>query len=141
MRSAFAFALIATLVSSGCGPRLPLRIKVPAEHQPRELTPPPGGNSEPVRYEDAYTAFWWNCTILKSQDINARCPFTCSGTAAATTGCRAGATDAQNQIAALEKKYGRTRTQEFLSLRVGEDDGYSRIGPYFPYGPTPEKVP
>ena len=138
-----ALAMIASLIGTSCGPRLPLRIEVPTEYQrqPAELTPPPNGDSEQVRYRQAYEAFWWNCTILKSVDLEARCPFTCSGTPAATAGCRAGAEDAENQIAELEKKYGRQRTQEFLAFRIGEDAGYSKIERYFPYGPMPEKVP
>ena len=121
-------AVIAALCVSDCGPRLPVRIA------------PPNG-LESVEYREAYTAFWWNCTILKSVDLNARCPFTCSGTPAATAGCRAGAVDAENQIAELEKEYGGARTREFLAFRIGEDDGYSKLQAYFQYGPTPEKVP
>jgi hypothetical protein len=124
----FVVVVIAALCVSDCGPGLPLRIV------------PPNG-LESVEYGEAYTAFWWNCTILKSVDLNARCPFTCSGTPAATAGCRAGAVDAENQIAEIEKKYGRPRTQEFLAFRIGEDEGYSKIQRYFPYGPLPERVP
>jgi len=64
---------------------------------------------------------------------------TCSGTPAATAGCRNGAADAEKQIEALEEKYGAARTREVLALRIGDDDGYSKIRPYFPHGPTPEK--
>lgn len=143
MRYAFAFALSASLISAGCGPRLSLRITVPAEYQDQsaELTTPPDGDTERGQYREAYTAFWWNCTILKSSDTSARCPFMCSGTAAAAAGCQDGAVDSENQIAALEKKYGPARTREFLALRIAEDDGYSKIRSHFPYGPSREKRP
>ena len=121
--AAVTLALAAGLLSVCCGPRLAPRIEVPAEQ------------TDQTSYRDAYTAFWWNCAIVKSIDLNARCPNTCTGTPAVAAGCSAGATDAQNQIVDLEKKYGPERTREILSLRIGEDDGYSHLKSYFPYGP------
>jgi hypothetical protein len=120
---AITLAMLAALVGSACGPRLAPRIQVPAEQ------------TDQTAYRDAYTAFWWNCAIVKSIDLNARCPNTCTGAPAATAGCSAGAADAQDQIADLEKKHGPVRTREILSLRIGEDDGYSHLRSYFPYGP------
>lgn len=113
----------AGLFSVNCGPRLAPRIQVPAEH------------ADQTAFRDAYAAFWWNCAIVKSIDLSAQCPNACTGTPAATAGCSAGAADAQDQIADLEKKHGAPRTREILSLRIGEDDGYSHLGSYFPYGP------
>ena len=116
-------ALLTILVGVSCGPRLSPRIETPDEPQ-----------------RQAYSAFWWNCVIVKSVDLTAACPSTCSASPESASACSAGATDAQNQIAELEKKYGPERTQEILSLRIGEDDGHSHIAPYFPYGPRPEKA-
>ena len=127
--ASFLLALTTSLISISCGPRLTPRLEVPAEYS----------NSE--QYRQAYTAFWWNCAIVKSVDLAAACPKTCSRTPAETAGCSAGGADAENQIAELEKKYGPERTQEILSLHIGEDDGHSLITPYFPYGPMPAKAP
>jgi hypothetical protein len=119
--------ILVALLLLGCGPRLAPRIEVPADQ------------TDQTAYRDAYTAFWWNCAIVKSLDLTARCPSTCGEPAAATAACSAGAMDAQNQIAELEKKYGPERTREFLSFRVGEEEGHAKIRPHFPYGPQREK--
>ncbi|HJU41921.1 MAG TPA: hypothetical protein VJ691_03870, partial [Vicinamibacterales bacterium] len=120
--TSFMLALLTSLVGISCGPRLAPRIETADESQ-----------------RQAYAAFWWNCVIVKSVDLTAACPSTCSSSDAASA-CSAGAADAQNQIAELEKKYGPERAQEILSLRIGEKDGYAQIAPYFPFGPTPEKA-
>jgi hypothetical protein len=104
---AITLAMLAALVSSTCGPRLAPRIQVPA------------AQTDQTAYRDAYTAFWWNCAIVKSIDLNARCPNACTG-------------------AQGETKYGPERTREILSFRVGEDDGHARIRSHFPYGPQRE---
>ena len=120
-------AMLAALVSINCGPRLAPRLEVPAEY------------AGETAYRDAYTAFWWNCAIVKSVDLDARCPSTCSRTPAENAGCSAGAADAQSRIAELQTKYGPERTREILSFHIGEDNGHSQITSYFPYGPTPDK--
>lgn len=117
--TALTMIAITSLVSISCGPPLSPRIEVIDEAQ-----------------REAYAAFWWNCVIVKSVDLTSACPSTCKETPAAANACSAGAADAQNQIAELEKKYGPERTQEILSTRVGEDGGHSHITPFFPYGPT-----
>jgi hypothetical protein len=125
----------------GCGPRLPYRINVPSEF--RQDPPgwiPPNGEPERVRYASTYEPFWWNCTILKSQDLDARCPFTCSGTPGATRGCGDGATDAENAINRLVEKLGKDRTKALLERRVREGSGYSKIKSRFPNGPEREIV-
>jgi hypothetical protein len=121
-----ALLLLAAL-AAGCGPRFAPRVEVPAEY------------SQSGQYQQAYTAFWWNCAIVKSVDLAARCPKTCRETPEETAGCSAGATDAENRIAELEKEHGPERTRQILSLRVASDDGHAQITPYFPYGPTAEK--
>ena len=121
---------------SGCGPRLPYRINVPGEF--RQDPPgwvPPNGEPERVRYSKAYEAFWWNCAILKSQDLDVRCPDSCSGTPAATFGCADGGTDASNAIGALVREHGKDRAKRLLERRVQEKAGYSKIEYYFPDGP------
>jgi hypothetical protein len=138
---ALTFATVVGLVTIACGPSLPLRVAIPREyqHQPPDLVPPPNGEVESVRYEKAYTAFWWNCTIVKSRDLAGQCPFLCNGTPAAVAGCGAGATDAENRIAKLERRYGGERTQEYLVSHVRDSDGYSNIRSYFPDGPVADK--
>ena len=125
--TATTVAILVSLVGINCGPRLAPRLEVPTDQ------------TDQTAYRDAYTAFWWNCAIVKSLDLAARCPSTCGESAAATAACAAGAMDAQNQIAELQKKYGPERTREFLSFRVGEDEGHAKIRPHFPYGPQREK--
>ena len=127
--TSITIALITSVISISCGPRFAPRLEVPAEH------------AQSNSYRQAYTAFWWNCAIVKSVDLAAACPKTCSKTPAETAGCAAGGADAENQIAELEKKYGPERTQEILSLRIGEDDGHSHVTPYFPFGPTSARPP
>ena len=128
---------------SACGPRLAQRDEVPTEYrlQPRELIPPQNGEPERVRYRTAYEPFWWNCVIVKSRDLNARCPFVCSGTPAAAGGCADGGTDAENSIAALEKQYGPARAQAYLRVLVTKSKAHDKITPYFPDGPVAEEVP
>jgi hypothetical protein len=123
----FTLTMMTGLFSISCGSRLSPQIEVPAEY------------SQSGEYQQAFTAFWWNCAIVKSLDLAARCPATCTGTPPATAGCSAGAAAAESQIAELEKERGPERTKELLSRRVGEDDGYSHIQSHFPYGPRPEK--
>jgi len=132
---------MAAAAFSACGPRLPFRVDVPSEFQ---QDPPgwsrPNGEPERVRYANAYEAFWWNCTILKSQDLEARCPAICSGTPGAAAGCGAGGTDSSNAIAALVKEHGSARTKQLLEARVRDADGFSRIKRYFVNGPQAEIV-
>lgn len=112
-----------SLLTIGCGPRLAPRIEALDES-----------------HRQTYTAFWWNCVIVKSIDLTAACPSTCSASTAAAPACSAGAADAQNAIAELEKKYGPERTREILSARIGEEDAHSRITSHFPYGPTRDRT-
>jgi hypothetical protein len=124
MRNAtFMLTLLTIVPGVSCGPRLAPRIEIPADQ------------TDQAAYQQAYTAFWWNCAIVKSIDLGAPCPRACANTPAETAACSAGAADAENQIAELEKKYGPVRTRELLSVEIGEKEGYSNIRPYFPYGP------
>ena len=128
-RASFTLLFVASLVAIGCGSRLGPRISVPAEQ----------ANAE--QYRRAYAAFWWNCAIVKSIDLGAACPSTCEAAPAETAAYSAGAADAENQIAELEKNEGPDRTRELLSLRIAEEDAHARITPYFPYGPTSGRPP
>jgi hypothetical protein len=88
----------------------------------------------------AYEAFWWNCAIVKSRDLNARCPSSCSGTNGAALGCGQGGTDAETDIYDLIKRYGEPRTQQYLQRLVREAGAEAKIrASYFTDGPVTEK--
>ena len=83
---------------SGCSsPRLECRPTTPAEFLNQSVV----GQAESQRYERAYRAFWWCCVQFRADDLQARCPFICSGTPAAAQGCADGSIAAQTQIDAL----------------------------------------
>jgi hypothetical protein len=86
-------------------------------------------------------AFWWNCAIVKSRDLKARCPLTCSGTPGAALGCGQGGTDADNDICDLVRRYGESRTQQYMQRLVREAEAETKIGAYFPEGPITEAGP
>ena len=132
-------ALAAVAVMSACdGPRLdPAPPSAPESRSPR-LEPPPRGQPEPTRYSIAYRAFWWNCVMLRAGDLRARCPFTCSGTAAAASGCADGANAAQRQIDELLGAYPEEEVQEMLRSYASSGDAAGRLAPYFQDGPMAE---
>jgi len=133
--------LLLLLVSIGCaGPHLEPR-STPPRNLPA-LNPPPNGQPEPVRYREAYEAFWWNCAIVKSRDSSARCPSACSGTNGAALGCFQGGTDAENDIYNLVRRYGGSRTQRYLQRLVLESGAEAKIrSSYFTGGPVSESWP
>jgi hypothetical protein len=104
----FTTALIGAAFVMACTNHLPYRVRIPDEFK---QDPPgwirPNGESERQRYKNTYEAFWWNCAILKSSDLAARCPFVCNGTAGAVAGCGDGSTDATNAIQSLHKNLGK----------------------------------
>lgn len=130
---------VVTLAASE--PKLTLHLVVPQEF--RNSKAAPNGDPEPVRYTKAYEAFWWNCVIVRGRDLNAHCPFTCSGTPAATPGCAAGASNANDQIDALVKRTPAREIQAYLK-EIGSSprarQGLSGYG-YFRDGPRAEDVP
>src|SRR5206468_10958687 len=64
-------------------PQIASMVEVPQKY----LDPPEGGMNE-VGYRTGYEAFWWNCVMLLAEDSRARCPTICTGSPAATAGCR-----------------------------------------------------
>jgi len=141
-RSGLALLPIRLLLGlvAACGPDLEPRSTPPANLTP--LNPPPNGEPEPVRYRVAYEAFWWNCAIVKSRDLNARCPALCSGTTGAAPGCGQGATDAENDIDDLIRGYGESRTQQYLQRLVREAGAEAKIrASYFTDGPVSASGP
>ncbi len=145
MRVLWAVLAVSTvLVFAGCahrGPNLVCHVNVPAEYRTTPWTHPPNGEPEPVRYRVAYEAFWWNCVALRADDFDARCPFTCSGTPAASAGCQDGAEAARESIDGLIERYGGRRTQEYLRSLAQSDEAKKRMEPYFRGLPTPEGIP
>ncbi|MFC1885113.1 hypothetical protein ACFL2O_10115 [Thermodesulfobacteriota bacterium] len=102
---------------------------------------PPNGEPESIRYTKTYEAFWWNCVMVKAEGLGRRCPFTCSGTPGATSGCPDGADDAEKQIMQLLKYHDAKEVMEYLKTLAKNSIGLSKIKPYFPDGPCAEKVP
>jgi hypothetical protein len=90
------------------------------------------------RYKVSYEAFWWNCVLLKSKNLNARCPFTCNGTPAETAGCAQGALDADNDIGALVERFGPAQSGGYLRSLARTPDAHSKLEPYFGAGPVAE---
>ena len=142
LRKVVIAASVAVLMT-GCGPHLAPHAGLPSEfhQQYPELTPPPSGEPEGVRYRHAYDAFWWNCAVVRSRDLDARCPMTCSGTPAATYGCSQGALDADGDIDDLIERYGRPRTQSHLQALVRRSDVAAKMNGYFADGPVAEDGP
>jgi hypothetical protein len=95
----------------------------------------PNGETNAVRYTTAYEAFWWNCVLLKAGDIAARCPFVCSGNAAASLGCANGGVDASSDIDALSQRFPKEQVREYLRDLAQSPVSRAKIKPYF--GSTP----
>ena len=101
---------------------------------------PPNGEPESIRYTKAYEAFWWNCAMVKAGDIEDRCPFTCSGTPAASYGCSDGATDAENQIRDLLEDHDGNEVIKYLKTLAKDSAGLEKLKTYFPDGPQAEII-
>ena len=128
----------------GCahpGPRLVCRVTVPAEYRASKSTPPPNGEPESVRYTTAYESFWWSCVVLRASNLDARCNIMCSGTPAASAGCRDGSDAVQVGIDGLLQAYGRSRTQEYLVSLARTDEAREKSGPYFRGTPASPNTP
>ena len=134
-----AVVLIATALLGSCQSGLRPRPVVPNEFRGNQ--PDPGGHaSAAVRYTRTFESFWWNCAALKADDIDARCPFFCSGTPAAVAGCADGASAADAAIAALVRKRPVASVQRELRARVATKEARQAMQLYFPNGPTKEIV-
>ena len=130
---------VATLASSE--PKMTFRVKVPDEIRNSKFAP--NGDPETVCYTKAYEAFWWNCVMVRAKDLNARCPFVCSGTPAATSGCAEGANNAGEQIGGLLKQFSAQKVQTYLKQLGSKPDARQRLSGYgyFQDGPKAEDVP
>jgi hypothetical protein len=122
-------------------PKMTLRVVVPDEFKYSKLAP--SADSESVRYTEAYEAFWWNCVMVRGKDLNARCPFVCSGTPAVASGCAEGANNADEQIRALLKQFPAQRVQTYLKQIGSKSDAWQRLSGYgyFRDGPSADDVP
>jgi len=136
------FALTTILMawlSTQSSPHLAPRPDVPPEFIPT-ADPATWLDVEPEsqRYKVSYEAFWWNCALLRSQNLRAKCPFTCSGTPAETAGCAQGAVDADDGIGALVKRYGASRSREYFQQLARTPGADAKLEPYFGTRPVPE---
>jgi pectin methylesterase-like acyl-CoA thioesterase len=77
--------------------------------------------------------------MIKADNLENRCPWTCSGTPAATYGCSDGALDAENQINRLLEKYSAKQVQAYLQSIAVSQEAKTKIAPYFPKGPRPDQ--
>lgn len=144
MERSSLFAVL-VLAAAACAPaslEMSCQVNVPNEFR----NDPPGwksptGEPESVRYTKSYEAFWWNCVIVRAEDLEGRCPFTCSGTPAATNGCMNGAMDADTRIDQLLKRYSATQVQDHLLSMAGNPEGRAKMKAYFPGGARSEQVP
>jgi hypothetical protein len=135
---------ILIIVSAGGCVTYPLSISCQARVPPEFQQDPPGwilptGEPESIRYIKSYEAFCWNCVMVKAASLEGRCPFTCSGTPAATYGCSDGAISAERQIGELLKHHDKMKVQYYLQSIASDPEGTAKIRPYFPNGPQAEK--
>ena len=98
---------------------------------PRKFFDPPEGGMNEVGYRTGYEAFWWNCVMLLAEDSRARCPTICTGSPAATAGCRNGGSEAQREARDFTKTYGHERAREVLRSLAADPEAKFKIGPYF----------
>ena len=78
--------------------------------------------------------------MVKAASLEGRCPFTCSGTPAASYGCSDGTRDAEMQIRRLLRVPDKTKVGDYLQFIASDPEGKTIIKPYFPDGPRTEKI-
>lgn len=144
MKFILLLTLLTITAALGCVSH-PMQISCQARVPTEFKKDPPGwksptGEPESVRYTKSYEAFWWNCVMVKAASLEGRCPFTCSGTPAATYGCSDGADDAERQIRQLLKFHDKMKVQYYLRTMASDQEGKQKIKPYFPDGPHAEKI-
>jgi hypothetical protein len=100
----------------------------------------PNGEPESVRYAHAYESFWWNCVVVRAQNLGGRCPFVCSGTPGASAGCSDGAADADRQVERLLKHHPKDQVVWYLRDLARDAEAQRRIRTCFPNGPREERV-
>jgi hypothetical protein len=143
-KSTLLLTVLIITAAVGCAPhpmQISCEVRVPSEFR---RDPPgwksPTGEPESVRYTKSYQAFWWNCVMVKAARLEGKCPFTCSGTPAATHGCSDGAIDAETQIRQLLKLHDKIKVQDYLHTVAFDQEGKEKIRSYFPDGPRAEKI-
>jgi len=113
----------------GCfGPTMQSPMKIPPQCG-NQISP--NGKPENERCKIAYEAFWWQCIKEKSGNIDQRCVASCSGSSCATYGCFDGGNDAERQVNKLLKKYGKDRTQRYLTTLSNTKERKEKTKTYF----------
>ena len=132
-------ALLMAAQSPDPGTQLDLscRATVPARFDSE--APSPGVGTVRDRYVWAYEAFCWNCVQVRSGDLEARCPFMCSGNDSATAGCRDGSQAATLAIDEMLASSGPELVQGDLRRLAANPEGRKKAKRYFPDGPAAER--
>ena len=130
---------LAAVASADDGIRLHCHVKVPQKYKDTPFNPPPNGEPESVRYTEAYKAFWWNCVAVRAADLQGRCPFTASGTPAASAGANDGSLSANFQIDSVLKKHPASALYRYLRSIASSPEAKENMQPYFDK-PTREDV-
>ena len=73
--------------------------------------------------------------MVRAEDLESRCPFLCSGTPAAASGCSNGARDAEQKIQHLLETHSASKVQAYLVSLARDPEGAAKIKRYFPGGP------
>jgi hypothetical protein len=128
MRTWFAvFGLVASATGCLAGPRLVYPLRVPAQFSSTSTVSSSNGMSPRSSYTEAYESFWWNCVMVKADDLKARCPAICSGAPAASSGCLDGGTNASRQIDRLLERCSDREIQSYLRSLVSNPDVIKRF--------------
>ena len=133
--------LLLAPVFSASEPKMTFRVVVPKEFRNSQFAP--NGDPERIRYTKAYEAFWWNCVMVRAQELNARCPIICSGTPAAARGCGEGANSADDQIQRLLKRFPTSKVRGYLKSLASSPGAWEKLRGYgyFSDGPKAEDIP
>jgi hypothetical protein len=132
--------LLGLAVACGSAGSPQLAYEIP-EYRGVELERSPNGEPESVRYRVAYAAFFWNCVLVKSEFLEAGCPFVCSGTTGATAGCADGGTAAERAIDRLAVQFDAGLLKSYLVGLTTSTAAKEHIRPYFGHKPRPDRVP
>src|SRR5215212_7610830 len=118
-----AVLVCGALMCTGCTQTLAPRVSIPPEHRRGQAdASDPTSEAPAVRYRMAYQAFWWNCLAVRADRADSRCPFVCSGTAAAVDGCRQGADDGERAVQELVRRLGKEDARDVLRSQVARPD-------------------
>jgi hypothetical protein len=132
-------ALLATLcLSVACASVPSPEVRVPAEFLRNPEQNSPAAESEGERYTRSFLAYWWNCIGAKAGQLEARCPFVCSGTPGAARGCLDGSAQAEQFVADVIHREGPQRARQRLASWASSSECRNRTIPYFPDGPIAE---